>query len=435
MNSKFSFLSLLFVVLCSAQLVVATETASLAHKAISENPTEAAPAIAELRSLGPAGMDTLMTQYADEIESHVANPTVVASAEWQRIATALDAVSQQKNSYLSGLYWYTDLNAARKAAAESGKPILSLRLLGKLTDELSCANSRFFRTVLYSNGAVSSLMREKFILHWQSVRPVPVITIDFGDGRKIERTITGNSIHYILDAAGQPIEAIPGLYGPQAFLRGLTEADTLFRSLAGKTETQRQLALINYYRDRINKISLDWLKDTTKIGGKLPAGFVVETDDNGEAVRIAPLAVSKAMTELTVLRAMTAGSEALGRITDEAAWRKIALWHAADSVLDDHSIVLIKNQYQSLSEPEMSKLLQKFQELVALDTVRNEYLLRTKLYAWLTRDPARKDIAKFNEKVYAELFLTPQSDPWLGFLLPDTYTAIDNGGVVKSGNR
>ena len=36
-----------------------------------------------------------------------------------------------------------------------GKPILSLRLLGKLTDEFSCANSRFFRTVLYPNAEVS----------------------------------------------------------------------------------------------------------------------------------------------------------------------------------------------------------------------------------------------------------------------------------------
>jgi hypothetical protein len=148
---------------------------------------------------------------------------MAASPEWLRITAALDAVSQQRNSYLSGLYWYTDLEQAQRVSAQSGKPILSLRLLGKLTDELSCANSRFFRTVLYSNAAVSAILRDQFVLHWQMVRPVPLITIDFGDGRKLERTITGNSIHYVLDSDGKVIDAFPGVYGPQAFSRVLAE--------------------------------------------------------------------------------------------------------------------------------------------------------------------------------------------------------------------
>jgi hypothetical protein len=41
-------------------------------------------------------------------------------------------------------------------------------------------------------------------------------------------------------------------------------------------------------------------------------------------------------------------------------------------------------------------------------------------------------VEKFNDKVYAELFFTPKTDPWLGLLMPDAYTAIDNSGVVKS---
>ena len=61
----------------------------------------------------------------------------------------------------------------------------------------------------------------------KSVRPVPKVTIDFGGGRKLERTLTGNSIHYVLDADGRPVEAIPGLYGPQAFLVQLAEGRTL----------------------------------------------------------------------------------------------------------------------------------------------------------------------------------------------------------------
>lgn len=433
MNSKFSFLSLLLLVLFSTQVSIANESSeALARKAVSENIAEASPAIEELRALGPAGLQILMAQYADEINRHVANPSAASDEQWQRITTALDTVAQQKNSYVAGLYWHTDLNAAKKASAASGKPILSLRLLGKLTDEFSCANSRFFRTVLYSNADVSAFLREHFVLHWQSVRPVPTVTIDFGDGRKLERTLTGNSIHYTLDSQARPIEAIPGLYGPQAFLRALINAGGIFKKIAGKNDPERDALLMRYYRDQQSKIALDWTLDTTKIGGKVPEGFRVEKGINGEALSIAPLAVTKAVTETSILRAMTAATEALGQVTDEAAWRKIAQLHSSLAILDGRSIALIKRQNSTLPEEDLSRLVRKFQELIALDTVRNEYLLHSKLYTWLMTDPVRDDVEKLNEKVYANLFLTPHSDPWLGLLSKDVYTALDNGGVVKS---
>jgi hypothetical protein len=432
MRIKLSLLSLLCLLVISSQSTIANELAeSLAVKAVSEDHKEAMPAIEELRSLGPAGMQALMHQYDQEITRHIANPTIAATPEWQRITAALDAVSQQRNSYLSGLYWYTDLEQAKKISAQSGKPILSLRLLGKLTDELSCANSRFFRTVLYANANVSSMLRDEFVLHWQSVRPVPLITIDFGDGRKLERTITGNSIHYVLDSDGKVLEALPGVYGPQAFMRTLIDAQSLFTNLKGKDDNVKRNLLLEYYSSHANKISLAWLADVTKIGGKRPEGIAVQVNEKGEALSIMPLAVSKAVTETTALRAMTAGSESLGRITDEPTWQKIAALHSTDAQLDERSISLIKKQNPDLSSLVLASLIDKFRQSVALDTVRNEYRMHPRLLAWMTREQWRGDVDKFNEKVYAELFQTPRTDPWLGLLMPDSYTAIDNGGVVK----
>jgi len=434
MKSKTSFLSLLLLVLFSAQISYASNSAeALARKAVSGNTAEASHAIEELRSLGPAGLEVLMSQYADQINHHVANPSTAPDEQWQRIASALDNVAQQKNSYIAGLYWHTDLATAKKASAESSKPILSLRLLGKLTDEFSCANSRFFRTVLYPNDAVASALRERFVLHWQSVRPVPTVTIDFGDGRKLERTLTGNSIHYVLDSQARPLDALPGLYGPQAFLRGLVKTESLFKSLQGKNDAERNLLLMQYSLTEHNKIALDWTLDTQKIGGRVPEGIKIEKGENGQpdALSIASLAMTKSVTEVTIYRGMTAAVDSLGQITDEDAWKRIAQLHSSLAVLDDRSIALIKRQNPALSNEEMARLLRKFQELIALDTVRNEYLLHSKLYTWLMRDPARGDIEKLNEKVYASLFLTPNSDPWLGLFSTDVYTALDNGGVVN----
>jgi hypothetical protein len=429
MNSTFRFLSLLVLVLVSTQISFATEPVeTLARKAVSGD----AAAIEELRSLGPAGLETLRTQYATEINFHINNPTVASDEQWQRITAALDAVAQQKNSYIAGLYWYTDLDAAKKASRALGKPILSLRLLGKLTDEFSCANSRFFRTVLYPDNEVSAVLRDRFVLHWRSVRPVPTVTIDFGDGRKLQRTLTGNSIHYILDSQAQPLDALPGLYGPQAFLRGLSNAEKLFQSLAGKSEQERAWMLRRYYLQQHNRIAAAWTIDTGKIGGKVPQGFKVSPDrDGNNALSIAQLAVTKAITEVNILQGMNVATDELKKVTDEDAWKKIARLHPSDAQLDNRSIVLIKGQNPTLTDDDFTRLVRKFQELVALDTVRNEYLMHAKLYTWLMKDPVRDDVEKLNEKVYESLFLTPGSDPWLGLFSTDLYTALDNGGVVN----
>jgi len=443
MKARFSFLFFLSLLLLVSQTSYsATNPEALARKAVSEDPKESAAAVAELRAMGPFGLNVLLKTYADEINRQIANPVMASTPRWRRISAALDEVAQQKDSYLSGLYWYTDFGQAKAAAGAAGKPILSLRLLGKLNEEFSCANSRFFRTILYSNEEVARTLREKFILHWQSVRPAPRVTIDFGDGRRLERTLTGNSIHYILDQDGRPLDALPGLYGPAAFLREVTAIDGLFQQLSKKENGNLIQTLLLYQRQRLNRVNLNWLADIEKIGGKIPEGFVVTKREDGtpEALQIASLAFTKMVTEASILRSMTSSAEALGVVTDEAAWKKIALAHIADAELDAHSIGLIQRQTQKAfraeaaernSDKTLARLVEKLQTNIAMDTVRNEYLLHTKLYAWLVADRSRSDLDALNKKVYAELFLTPASDPWLGLYSPETYVALEGGGVVR----
>jgi hypothetical protein len=136
----------------------------------------------------------------------------------------LDRLCAQKDAHTSMLFWFTDLAAATTEAHRSHRPILSLRLLGRLDEELSCANSRFFRKLLYPSPQINQLLRDHFVLHWQCVRPVPKVTIDFGGGRRIEKTLTGNSVHVVLDPHGRPVDALPGLFAPDVFHRLLVNA-------------------------------------------------------------------------------------------------------------------------------------------------------------------------------------------------------------------
>ena len=191
---KLRYSALFLTVLLFSTCIFASGTADqLAVNAVSADTVTSSIAIKELRAMGSEGLDAMFSKYSADIDRFL--KTGEATDDWKRISAAIDAVAMQKDAYTSHLYWYTDLEAAKAVAKKQNKPILTLRLLGNLNEEFSCANSRLFRSVLYPNADVSKYLRENYILHWKSVRPAPRITIDFGDGRKIERTITGNSIH------------------------------------------------------------------------------------------------------------------------------------------------------------------------------------------------------------------------------------------------
>lgn len=450
MPARFFSRFALLVSLCFALTAIALANPNketLARKAVSENSSESAQAIAQLRALGPAGLSVLFEVHAEEIKRHVTDGDAdFNSPQWQRLSAALDAVGQQRNDYLSGLYWYTDFERAKSAAKESGKPILSLRLLGNLNEELSCANSRFFRTVLYSNAEISRTLRERFILHWKSVRPAPRITIDYGDGRKFESTITGNSIHYILDAEGHVFDALPGLYGPQAFLRELTRAETVAQKFIPQKSAQDWGSLVAFHDARIDAIAKEWAENAEKVGVKVPPIEARSADDKHppSARAAARMAVTKAVTEIGSINALTRDALMLQQATNDEAWLKIALLHVEDARLDEASRSLIRRQNPNLREINeqsaeamtnenlLSNLIANFERSIALDTARNEYLLHTKIHAWLINPRYFNNLDALNEKVYAELFMTPRSDPWLGLVAPDAYTGLQNGGVVLS---
>lgn len=130
-------------------------------------------------------------------------------------------------SSIAGLHWFTDLSAALTEARRTHRPVLSLRLLGRLDEALSCANSQFFRRLLYPEPRINQILRDAFVLHWQSVRPVPMVTIDFGNGRRIQKPLTGNSLHLVIDAEGRPIDALPGLFDPDTFVALLERAHAM----------------------------------------------------------------------------------------------------------------------------------------------------------------------------------------------------------------
>jgi len=375
--------------------------ATLARLALSADHTQSQEAIRKLRALGPTGLNALLEAHAPAL----ANPLQIDP----NLRRVLDAVGGQRDCHASRLFWYTDPEAAKTAAQTLGRPILSLRLLGRLDEEFSCANSRFFRTALYPNKEINQLLQDEFVLYWESERPAPRITIDFGDGRKLERTITGNSIHYVLAADGRVIEALPGLYGPKAFARELRAAAGVAHQYAKLEPAARPAFVREYHGKRLAAAVADWSSELTQVTGHRSAN----------------------PTRSVLEKEMT-----------PELWTALARLHNEDARLDRESGMLIRAKNpraadagriavsKAVVEDPLLRAMGEFERSIAEDTVRNEYLLHAQIHEWFRAgESGIADLRQLNHRVYAQLFLMPASDPWLGLKPTNVYSGIEFDGV------
>jgi hypothetical protein len=403
----------LLVLSIAATAVAARPDAPLTERALSASASEANAAVAALRAQGQAGVDALAA----------AGTKLTGPVEIARYRAALDRVCRQRDCYASRLYWYTDLAAAKAAARAQHKPILSLRLLGQLDEDLSCANSRFFRTTLYPDRRISYTLRQNFILHWSSERPVPRVTIDFGDGRKICSTITGNSAHYLLSADGTPLDVIPGLYSPDAFLAQLDALHVLAANYEKSANPRAWLR--QYHTGRFTEVR--GLRDSEVYLAREPLPQAQNLDDTKlDTVKViaamaSSLAMTKGVLEVPLLRD-------LGQPVDDSTWKKISSAHVAGVQFDPISLALMKEKAPNFSEETLARLRQT----VAQDALRNEYDLHLRIHQWFAMGRATNTFKTLNQRVYAELFLTPRTDPWLGLRDDDAFSAIAGGGVIGS---
>jgi len=441
---------------CSGQLRLSLE--ELCQQAVSTDSAAADHAIHELRGRGDSGLRALLETHAALLQRPPAERKL-NDTTWQRLRAALDGVSGQRDCHAAQLFWFTDFEQARAAARAQAKPILSLRLLGRLDEEFSCANSRFFRTTLYANAEVAKYLREHFVLHWKSVRPVPRVTIDFGDGRKLERTLTGNSIHYVLDSSGEVVDALPGLYGAKAFLTGLQRAESAALQFTKASSEERPALLTQYHRSRLATLDSELAADMQRISTPPSAAYVLDLKAMPQFIGFEPpsaqtaakVAVGKGFVERPILDRtqprQPGNSRGSSAGIDDEIWAKLATLHADEAALDAGAVELIREKTPSarvagrlttskiaVEDPTLRQI-RNLQRSISEDTVRNEYSLHRQLHAWFADGAVTRNVDALNSRVYAELFLTPDSDPWLGLLPPDNFAALENGGVKLAAQK
>ncbi|MEM7626333.1 MAG: hypothetical protein AAF333_12115 [Planctomycetota bacterium] len=355
-------------------------------------------------------LETLLGEHGPTIDAVLIGELDPAAVpDWADLTAALDAVTGQKDGWASGLLWHDDLDTALSVARARGKPVLSLRMLGRLDEDLSCANSRFFRTLLYPDPAVNTILRERFVLHWHSVRPAPRLTINYGDGRVIERTITGNSLHLVLDpTTGTVIEALPGLVDAQTFAGWLGMADRLHGHMT--TDGADAAAILVGHRT--------W--SMLRPGAVPPPAD--EADAGAAAMR---LAVSKKIVERAAFAAV--------RFAPRAADGSEGAPHSdagetppsVEPTIHPRVGGLIRVKEGGDTDAKLTRL----RDSLRRDTAINVDRLRPRIVAYLAGAETEASAESLTTWVYAEVFRSPLDDPWSGLVETDAYTALDRGGV------
>jgi hypothetical protein len=101
--------------------------------------------------------------------------------------------------------------------------------------------------VLFSNDQVAQFINQAFEPVWESVRPVPIVRIDFGNGTVLTRTLHGNIATYACTADGQVLDVLPGIYTPTTYLERLREFSLLARYADQNGMEKREAVLKDYH--------------------------------------------------------------------------------------------------------------------------------------------------------------------------------------------
>lgn len=114
--------------------------------------------------------------------------------------------------------------------------------------------------MLFSNHKIANYINVHFEPTWKSLRPVPKVTIDFGRGTVLKRTLNGNIATFLCTADGTVVDVIAGINDPERFLQSLQIAESEVRNLPEAPE-QRLVELTRFHETQTFR------KD---IGGLLP---------------------------------------------------------------------------------------------------------------------------------------------------------------------
>jgi hypothetical protein len=109
--------------------------------------------------------------------------------------------------------------------------------------------------VLFSNDGVAAQINRFFEPAWETVRPVPIVRIDFGNGTVLTRTLHGNIASYVCAADGQVFDVLPGIYAANTYLEKLYQLRLLANYVDQEGPAKRNDRLAAYHRGQVEALA------------------------------------------------------------------------------------------------------------------------------------------------------------------------------------
>jgi hypothetical protein len=107
---------------------------------------------------------------------------------------------------------------------------------------------------LFSKDSVADYLNSHFEPAWESVRPVPLVRVDFGNGKEIVRTLHGNIVTLVCNPEGQVLDALPGIYDEATYLKQLKGLVELARQERAQPAERRAAWLTAYHQQQSRTI-------------------------------------------------------------------------------------------------------------------------------------------------------------------------------------
>ena len=238
--------------------------------------------------------------------------------------------------------------------------------------------------MLFSQDNVANFVNRYFEPVWQSVRPVPILRIDFGDGKVLTRTLHGNILTSVCTAEGEVLDALPGIYAEAAYLDRLNQ----LRLLAAYVKRQPA-------KGRAEMVKAYHAKQAEALAKKQPREVFVEN--------LKRVAVSKSVIERPIEIVLQKGGP-------PTAPANVAPQKKNVSRLSDVDVKLWKE--------------------LAEDTQLNETTRRQQIHELLASSGMVRP-EKVTKPIYKDVLHADLDDPYLGLgkALFDTYPFAKEDGV------
>ena len=227
-----------------------------------------------------------------------------------------------------------------------------------------------------SNPEVIKFLSNEVVPYWESVGPVPKVTIELGDGRVIKRTLGGNVVTYLVSSSGDVYDAFPGVYTPEDYLAEINKTLDAIKSESN---------LLSWHRQELASVT------------------------KSEEMR---MTMSKAVVESPLLNALGKGRSAQPVAKDSATAFQDYTARLQDiskraATVSQLRTSVLKNM-QSNDPDEIGRAA------VEIDSANNLKLIRPAVHLLFSNYQKLPSVQQCRDNVYQDILHVPIHDPHLG---------------------